>query len=211
MKGILENSVAAPVKLEGARTAVIGIHWQNDVLDPKGAFGPIFAGAVADSGVVGRTQKLFAAARAAGALIVYANVAYWPGHVGHVRNNAVFNTAAERNAFVRGSSGIGIAAAMAPSPGDVIIEHSRISAFYGSDLLSVLIGHDINTLVLTGIATNVAVDHTARDAAQYGFRTLLAEDCCFSSDPAHHEASLMSLRALTSGIFKAQDLIGLLA
>jgi biuret amidohydrolase len=53
----------------------------------------------------------------------------------------------------------------------------------------------------------VAVDHTARDAVQYGFRTIVVEDCCFSSDPTYHEASLMSLRALASGVVKADDLI----
>jgi nicotinamidase-related amidase len=90
------------------------------------------------------------------------------------------------------------------------VDHSRSSAFFGSDLLTILIGPGIDTVALSGIATNVAVDHTARDAMQLGFRTLLIEDCCFSSDPEHHKAALVTLRVLCSGVITSREFAHLL-
>src|SRR5205823_4031086 len=55
------------------------------------------------------------------------------------------------------------------------------------------------------VFVNVAVDHTTRDAAQYGYRTVLIEDCCCSSDPAYHDAALKSLRIIATNVVKADE------
>ena len=82
-----------------------------------------------------------------------------------------------------------------------------MSVFHGSDLQSILIGHGIDTVAVTGVATNVAVDHSVRDAAQLGYRTLLIEDCCCSSDPSYHEASLKSLRVIATNILTSETFV----
>lgn len=211
MEGLIENRIRDLGQMVPARTAVLAVHWQVDVIAPEGVFGRTFAPTVNASGVVPRTAKLLAAARAAGAMVAYVNVMYHPNYVGLVRNNALFNSVVEKKGFIRGTPGVAVVPELAPQPGDVIVEHSRISSFHGSDLLNTLVGHGIETVAVTGVATNVAIDHTIRDAVQYGFRTVLIEDCCCSSDPAHHEAALMSLRVLSTGVLKADDFARLLA
>jgi nicotinamidase-related amidase len=135
---------------------------------------------------------------------------YFPGYAGHVVNNALFNSVVEKKGFIRGTPGVAVIPELAPKPGDVTVEHSRISSFYGSDLLHALVGRGIETVAVTGVATNVAIDHTIRDAVQLGFRTVLLEDCCCSSDPAHHEAALMTLRVLSTAVLEADEFAGLL-
>ena len=210
MDDLLENRIRELGRIDPKRTAVLGVHWQVDVIAPTGVFGRLFAPTVAASGVVPRTATVFNAARNAGAMLIYVNVRYWPGYVGLARNNALFNTVVEKQGFVRGTPGVEVVPELAPQATDAVVEHSRISAFHGTDLLNMLIGQGIDTVVVTGVATNVAVDHTVRDAAQLGFRTYLLEDCCCSSDPAHHEAALLSLRVLATGVFKAAEFIAAL-
>jgi nicotinamidase-related amidase len=211
MKGLIENRIRDLSGVDARRTAVLAIHWQVDVVAPEGVFGKTFAPTVEASGVIPRTAKVLDAARAAGAMVVYVNVKYWPDYVGHVRNNALFNSVVEKKGFIRGTPGVDVIPRLKPHAGDAIVEHSRISSFHGTDLLDMLIGHGIETVAVTGVATNVAVDHTVRDAVQYGFRTILLEDCCCSSDPSHHEAALLTLRVLSTGIMTSDAFIGLLS
>ncbi len=196
--------------LDPKRTAVIALHWQVDVIEPKGAFGDVFAAAVRSSGVVPRTASLIADSRKAGCQIVYVNIVYRPGYSGIVRNNALFDRAVASKGFIQNTPGVEIVDALRPHPDDIVIDHHRSSAFFGSDLLTILIGRGIDTVAFSGIATNVAVDHSARDAMQYGFKTYFLSDCCFSSDPNHHEAALVTMRVLCSGVVTGPEFVKLL-
>jgi biuret amidohydrolase len=208
MERLLQNRVSELEGMDATRTALLGIHWQEDVVGDRGDLQDVFHAFVKSSNIVPRTAQLFAAARKAGVLVVFINAAFWPGHVGVVRNNALFRTVTQRkDSFIRGSKGVSVVSEMNLSKSDVILEHSRMSVFHGSDLESVLIGHGIETVALTGVATNVAVDHSVRDAAQLGYRTVLIEDCCCSSDPSYHEASLKSLRVIATNIVKSDDFV----
>lgn len=205
MEGLIENRIGDLGRIDCQRTAILAVHWQVDVVAPQGVFGKTFAPTVQASGVIPRTAALLSVARAAGVMVVYVNVQYWPDYVGLVRNNALFNSVVEKKGFIRGTPGVQVIPELKPKSRDVVVEHSRISSFHGSDLLNTLVGHGIETVAVTGVATNVAIDHTVRDAVQYGFRTIVVEDCCCSSDPAHHEAALMTLRVLSTGVLTAEE------
>lgn len=213
MDRLIKSRVADLGDVNPKRTAILGVHWQDDVVGIHGGdLGDVFAEYVKKTNIVPRTVDLFNKAREAGSLIVFINVAFWPGHQGVIRNNGLFNAVTQRKtSFIRGSKGVEVLPEFGLSKTDYVIEHSRISAFHGSDLLSILIGNGIETVAVTGVATNVAVDHTTRDAAQYGYKTILVEDCCCSSDPSYHEASLKSLQVLATHIVKADELQAALA
>ncbi|MSQ71509.1 MAG: cysteine hydrolase [Betaproteobacteria bacterium] len=211
MKGLIEHSLKGLAKMDKQRTAVLAVHWQVDAVKPEGILGPTFAAMVADTGVIGRTVAVVAAARRAAMPIVHVKVCYWPGHADLVRNNALFNAVAEMNGFVRGTRGVEFIDELKPEAGDFVVEHSRISSFYGSDLVSVLKARNIETVVVTGIATNVAVDHTIRDAIQLGYNAILLEDCCCSSSKAHHDAALLTLRVLATEVADAKRFIDAIA
>jgi nicotinamidase-related amidase len=55
-----------------------------------------------------------------------------------------------------------------------------VSALAGTELDRLFRLRDINTLVLTGVATQFAVEGTAREAVDRGYRVLVLEDCCAS-------------------------------
>jgi nicotinamidase-related amidase len=61
-------------------------------------------------------------------------------------------------------------------PSDIVILKRQWGAFYGTDLDLQLRRRGLKTIVLCGIATEVGVESTARDAYERGYELVLAED-----------------------------------
>jgi nicotinamidase-related amidase len=75
---------------------------------------------------------------------------------------------------------------LAPAADDVIVTKHRVSAFAGTDLDMILRAHDIDTLVLCGIATSGVVLSTLRYAADADYRIIVLRDCCSDQDGDVH-------------------------
>ena len=73
--------------------------------------------------------------------------------------------------------------ALAPEPGDHIVRKSRYSGFCRTDLEEHLRAAGIRYLLFTGVATNVCVESTARDAFMREFWPILVEDAMNNSGP----------------------------
>ena len=75
------------------------------------------------------------------------------------------------------------------------VEKIRYSAFIpgASNLERVLGEEGVDTIILCGVATNVCVESTARDAMMMNYRTVIIEDACAANSKEAHEASLNSL------------------
>ena len=76
--------------------------------------------------------------------------------------------------------------------GDERVVKRRYSAFIqgSSNIENVLKDNGIRTLIVTGVATNVCCESTARDAMMLNYRVLIAEDACASGSAAGHSAAL---------------------
>lgn len=96
--------------------------------------------------------------------------------------------------FRQGSAGQQIIPEL-PRP-DYEIEKTRFSAFYSTLLDALLRALKAERLILTGIATNGAVEATARDAIMRDLSTTILRDCTASFNPALHQASLANLASL---------------
>jgi nicotinamidase-related amidase len=210
MKVFLDHRLSGLERMKLDQTAILAIHWQVDVVEPQGAMG-IFHEAVKRLGIVEKTAAVIAAGRKLGMPIVYINVAYQPGYPELVRNNGLFNTVPKMGCLIRGTPGAQVISRLAPQPGDYVLEHTRISSFFGTDLDTILRSLQMRTLICTGIATNVAVDHTIRDAVQYGYDAILLQDCCYSSVAEYHEAALKTLQVLATQVTDSQAFLAKLA
>ncbi|NMH99541.1 cysteine hydrolase family protein [Pseudonocardia acidicola] len=184
------------MELDPRRTAIIAVHFQNDVITPEGAFGALFAEQAAAAGVVPTTAALQEAARAAGALVVYTRVAFQPGYGDLVGNFPLLAMVGQQGCLVDGTPAAGIVDALAPAEGDIVVTHQRVSGFVGSELDTVLRGRGIDTVMITGVATNISVESTARSAGDLGYRTIVVSDACSAAGPEIHQASLETLGLL---------------
>jgi biuret amidohydrolase len=92
--------------------------------------------------------------------------------------------------LVRGEPGCEIIPALSPQAGEAIIDKSGASAFCATDLDQLLHRRGIRNLIITGIATDGAVQSTLRDANDRGYECLLLSDCSAALDPFNHETIL---------------------
>jgi len=82
---------------------------------------------------------------------------------------------------------------IAPLPGEKVIFKHRYSAFYNTDLETVLRCLQIEDLVISGIMTNLCCESTARDAYQRDYRVFFPADSTGSINEEMHLASLLNL------------------
>jgi ureidoacrylate peracid hydrolase len=88
----------------------------------------------------------------------------------------------ERRGFVKGAEGMEIYGPIKPEPRDTIIEKRRYSAFAYSDLDAVLKGKKRDTLIVTGVSTNIGPETTVRDAVVRDYKVVFVSDCTANKD-----------------------------
>lgn len=122
--------------------------------------------------------------------------------------------------FVKGDSGSDIHDSVAHFEGEPIVYKHYPNAFRETNLLEMLKGWGIERVVITGMMTHMCVDATARAAADFGFKVIIAEDACATRDlefngtviPAEHvhKAFLAALKSYGQ-VMKSEEVIALLA
>jgi len=182
---------AAGLRIDPRRTALILQDLQNDVIMDGGAFADSGAPAHARAqNVVENARRLASACRAAGMPVIHVWFVCEPGHPALPQNAPLFEGLKGANALVRGTWGVEPVPALAPEPGDLVLEKMTMSAWESSRLETYLRGAGIDTLVNCGAWTNMSVEHTARTAADKGFRVVVPEDACSTMNADWHRASI---------------------
>jgi nicotinamidase-related amidase len=215
--------VSAPVPIESAiqgritdmtidtrRSAVLALHWQVNVIKPEGFFGAMLAEPVARSGVVARATHFHGAALAAGLPVLFTRFTV-PPDGGQLVTNTAFMTAvaASGEAFLPDAPGAGLIPEMAAwAEPDRVFDNQKLSGLAGSNLPQWLAGHDIDTVLITGVATNLTVEQTARHATDLGLTTYVISDCVAAADETIHAASLANLELATAGCRTADQVLG---
>lgn len=196
--------------LDFGSAAILGCHWVHDIVTAEGAFGPWFAAEVERTNVIPMTAGLFDAARSHGVPIVYTRVCFQPGHVDLVANNSLFGAVGEYGALLDGSRGAQIIPELQPAPHDLVVSGNRVNGFVNSSLDFMLRARNVRTIILTGVATNITIESTARLATDLGYRAVVLSDCVSTNSAEAQDAALQNLGLLaevsTSGdIIKALE------
>lgn len=100
---------------------------------------------------------------------------------------------------------------VAPQPADFIVTKHRFSGFVGTDLNLVLKARGIETLLMTGVATNVCVETTARDGFNLDFRIILVEDCCGAFSAEEHAATIVNMNTYFGTVADSKLLVEIMA
>jgi nicotinamidase-related amidase len=92
--------------------------------------------------------------------------------------------------------------------GDLIITKRQWGAFYGTDLELHLRRRGIRTVILTGIATHIGVESTARDAYERGFEQIFVEDATASPNEEAHKASFSLIFPRIGRVRSTEQVLG---
>jgi nicotinamidase-related amidase len=90
--------------------------------------------------------------------------------------------------------------------GDLQITKRQWGAFYGTELDLQLRRRGIRTIVLGGVATQIGVESTARQAYEHGYELLIVKDATTSSDAEGHEMSMKHIMPRLGRIVQGSDI-----
>lgn len=190
-------------------TALVALHYQNDVLHPEGVIRVgIDANSPERDRLLATAEALLGRARSREMPIVHVRVAYRPDGADIIRNAPIFRNVAASGAVQDGTWGAEFYSALAPhltSEREFVVKHSRINAFFGSQLEEILRALGVSRLLVAGVATHSVVESTVRHAVDIGFEVDVAADACSAADIAVHRASLHSM-SLIARILNSAEL-----
>lgn len=111
---------------------------------------------------------------------------------------------------IEGSWGQEVVDELKPNEGDLIVNKRRYSSFYQTDLELILRERGIDTVIITGVMTNICVRSTAHDAFFKGFNVIVPSDCCAASCQREQESSLVDINTCYGLVVESNDIIELM-
>ena len=194
--------------LDPSRTAVLALHWQVNVIEPHGFFGGMLAAPIAASGVVARASAFHDAVRRLGVAVFFTRFTIPEGEGQLVRNTVFMNAVAgAQESFRPDAPGAALIDAMTVGERDLVVDNQRLSGLAATPLPDKLAERGIDTVLVTGVATNLTVEQTARQATDLGFTVHVVSDCVAAADEASHRASLANLELTTAGSVDAEQAV----
>jgi ureidoacrylate peracid hydrolase len=193
--------------LEPARTAVLVVDVQNDFCSPEGATAKSGRSVKACTDMVPRLMRLIDGARDAGVNVIFvqANGGRWTDSEAWLYRASEKPRSGNCREGTWGAEFYGVA----PRPDEAVVPKPRNSAFFNTRLDSILRTFKVDTLVVTGVATNVSVESTVRDAVQRDYNVVLVEDCAGAYDQAAHDATLFNVRNFFGTVSTCSEVLGI--
>jgi nicotinamidase-related amidase len=180
------------VPFDPKRTAVVLVEYQNDFTSEGGALHDAVRDVMERTGMLQNTRRLVEAARAAGATIVHAPIAYVPGYRElALHPYGILKDVVDATAFVKGEWGAEIVDVLAPQEGDVVVEGKRgLDSFATTNLDFILRARGITTIAVGGFLTNCCVESTMRTGYEKGYHVITLSDCVAATSIEEHENAI---------------------
>lgn len=178
-------------RLDPTKTALVVVDMQNYFMEDGQ---PSCAPAARD--IVPNVNRLASELRALGGFVVWIQTEAkpetpvdWANHYEAMSPEAI---AKRQKNLCKDGSGFPLWPELKVEPQDARVIKTRYSAFItgSSNLEEVLRQRGIDTILITGVATNVCCESTARDAMMRGFRTLMVSDGNAAFTQENHEHCL---------------------
>jgi nicotinamidase-related amidase len=193
------------------RAALVIVECQRGVLDPDLA---IFAGLAeqcAERGVLGRIAQLAAAFRASGQPVVHAHVAHRPDFGGAAITNPITARTRREGRMVAGTPEVEPMPEVAPRSGDYVsTRHSGLGLWYGTDVDATLRNLRVDTVVLAGVSTNLALFAGAVGAVDRGYQAVVVEDASAGATAEAHDWMVTNTLPLLATLATTDEVTGAL-
>lgn len=209
-----------PIMLRPAETALIIVDMQNAYASQGGytsLAGFDVSGAPA---AIANIRQAAAAARAAGMTVIYFQNGWDPDYVeaggpgspNFHKSNALKlmrrKPELQGKLLAKGGWDYELVQELPPQPGDIVVEKPRYSAFFNTNLDSVLRSRGIRSLVFTGIATNVCVESTLRDGFFLEYFGIVLHDATHHAGPDFVlDASLYNIEKFFGWVSSTQQFL----
>jgi ureidoacrylate peracid hydrolase len=192
---VLQHSFLNSLELKVApgNAALVVVDVQNDFCDDGGVFGKAGYDLSMVRKAIPKIKALVDGARSAGVPVIFVQAIYDPVFLPPAWYERNARLGFEVSRCLSGSWGADFHG-IKPLEGETIIRKHRYSAFVGTDLDLVLRSQQIQSLIVAGVATNICVESTSRDAFMQDYYVTLAEDASAAYNQEQHDATLTNIK-----------------
>jgi ureidoacrylate peracid hydrolase len=190
--------------IDPAKAVIIVVDVQNDFCRPDGALGKAGAPTADAMAMIPTLARLLDAARATGTKIVWLQTIHEDATDSDPWRGRSLNKSAD--ICRKGTWGIEFTDVVPLDDEPVVIKH-RYSGFVNTRLDSVLRTLKAETIIMTGVSTNVCVESTARHGFMLDYHVVFVDDCCAAYSREEHEGALYNMRTHFGTVASADALI----
>ena len=177
--------------LDPVRTALVVVHMVKGVAgEVDTPFNRLFRQRAEQTGIIKAQLRLLDAFRRAKARVLYTAVTYQLGLPGVSPNSPLWRTLFDCVCLMEGTPAVELIDELARRPDESLVRGQAANGFDRTVLDTILRVAGVDTVVLVGIATDVAVESTARAASDLGYRTIVVSDACTADSDESHARSL---------------------
>ena len=201
-------------KVDPRHSALLVVDVQNDFCAQGGLIASEGRDISDAQAAAERLPMLLAVARSSGVLVVFIRSVYSTENNFYLSDSWLEHAARRRPggytripACAAGSWGGDFYGAVRPESNEPVITKHRYSGFYNTDLDTVLRANGIRTLVMTGVATNVCVETTARDGFMRDYYVVLVEDGTASYSKEEHDMAVSNIDRYFGQVFSIAEMM----
>jgi maleamate amidohydrolase len=180
----------------GSRPAVLVVDFSCGFTDPECTLGSDLTEPVE------ATKRLLDAARAKGLPIVFTTIGYEPS----LKDGGLWLQKVPSLGDLQvGGRWVEIDPRLEPREDETIVLKKGASAFFGTNLASILISQGVDSVVLCGATTSGCIRATAIDLLQYGYPTIVPRECVGDRAQSPHEANLFDINAKYADVVSVDE------
>jgi maleamate amidohydrolase len=185
----------------GERPAVLVVDFSRGFTDPDCTMGSDLTEEVE------ATSRLLAAAREREIPVIFTTIGFEP----NLRDGSLWlEKAPGLRELIVGGKWVEIDPRLGRREEETVILKKGASAFFGTNLSSVLVSQGVDTVVMCGATTSGCIRATAVDLLQYGYPTLVPRECVGDRAQGPHEANLVDIQAKYADVVPVEDALSYL-
>ena len=185
----------------GKRPGVLVVDLSRGFTDPKASLGSDL------TAVVEATSRLLAVARGGNLPVIFTTIGFEP----NLKDGSLWlQKVPSLGELLVGGEWVEIDPRLGRREEETVILKKGASAFFGTNLPSVLVSQGVDCVILCGATTSGCIRATAVDLLQYGYPTLVPEECVGDRARGPHEANLVDIQAKYADVVPLEDALSYL-
>lgn len=183
--------------------ALMLIDLQVGLCKPEGVAGAALAPVIAELGTLDAAAACLRAARSAGLEVIHVRLAFDPSYRRRTNRTERFDGHEAAGRFLADSADSAFCDEVVPKAAELVVDKASVSPFASTALEAWLHARGIRRIVVCGVATHLAVESAAREAADRGFHVTVIADACAAPQTLHEHAIEKTIPAFANVVTSA--------
>lgn len=188
--------------------ALLMLHWQNSVADPKGIWGKSLYPQIKKNDSIKHAQAVLEAARAKHMLTIFVNIGWRAGfpELPEDQYYPLLQGAKDAGKGILGSWDVKVIDALKPKAGEIEVINFGSDSFEGTDLDRILRSHNVGHLYVSGQCIEHVVETTIKRAANMGYNATAIKDAMSGFTDSNYNA-MMDILPLYSKLMTSAEFV----